>query len=622
MVNVIVDAAVLTLVLHLRSFILNIKDCLTRGTDVVRGCPEHDDWCNENGECFHCDDGCPAGAFCVDYDADTVGECFCPLSCDTDPYNGHTCNEIYTDPCGVEDCPQLGMYCPTGSSCLYTGAEYECVCDDSCSNYLSGYCSEYVYNDCGEFCFVGNDCDNPYYYCSGSCICDEELAAIDCTDTYLLTKYCGDITYNGCGELCETVGQYCPTDYTCKYEEFYGYECYCDYECDDPSIHPCGKMYLDPCGDSCPELGTACPAKYTCEDEACVCSEDCADPYEIECGTEYHDSCNVLCPSLGLKCEDGYVCNSDSYECECENACADPRDMPCGDNFTDTCGNSCEMTGLWCPLSHFCDTDIWDCACDYPCPPPSAQFCGTALFDGCHVACNTTGTLCYPGHVCENETCVCEDKCVSSDEYICGEPYENECHEDCGTGTYCGENEKYVCDEGRCVCAMSCPLPEEVPCGAKYADGCNQPCYGMIGTMCPEDNMCLNEHCVPWTCDPEWLGTHDGCDCECGGLDPGVYTFQFSYSHVKIVMTLMKRCGIVLTARMAVTWKLTVMIVTPTVVLDTSVWILKTLVLALACAKFIPNVHTQTDSLVDPLFMMAVVICVPLDHIAMMVTNV
>lgn len=51
--------------------------------------------------------------------------------------------------------------------------------------------------------------------------------------------------------------------------------------------------------------------------------------------------------------------------------------------------------------------------------------------------------------------------------------------------------------------------------------------------MCPTGETCIDGLCYEWTCDPDWYGTHDGCDCECGGVDPGTPFVLFCF--LKIV---------------------------------------------------------------------------------------
>jgi hypothetical protein len=50
-------------------------------------------------------------------------------------------------------------------------------------------------------------------------------------------------------------------------------------------------------------------------------------------------------------------------------------------------------------------------------------------------------------------------------------------------------------------------------------------CGGSCGT-CSDDTSCTGGVCIAesaprsWSCDAEWYGAEDGCDCECGAYDP------------------------------------------------------------------------------------------------------
>jgi len=77
----------------------------------------------------------------------------------------------------------------------------------------------------------------------------------------------------------------------------------------------------------------------------------------------------------------------------------------------------------------------------------------------------------------------------------------------CGTASACGDG-YCAYDESAATCSSDCVA---VACG----DGV---CAGSEWTTCPDD--CVVEVPTTWTCDEAWYGTLDGCDCNCGALDP------------------------------------------------------------------------------------------------------
>lgn len=79
--------------------------------------------------------------------------------------------------------------------------------------------------------------------------------------------------------------------------------------------------------------------------------------------------------------------------------------------------------------------------------------------------------------------------------------------EPCGGAPTCGDG--FCSGSERGSCAEDCDVA--AVCGNSW-------CEGDEWASCPQD--CEVQVPAAWTCDPTYYGTLDGCDCNCGTLDP------------------------------------------------------------------------------------------------------
>jgi hypothetical protein len=192
---------------------------------------------------------------------------------------------------------------------------------------------------------------------------------------------------------------------------------------------------------------------------------------------------------------------------QCTPAC---DNKACGD---DSCGGSCGacVEGTACDAG-FCIGEV--APTSWTCDP---SYYGGGAEDGCDCDCGAydpdcriTGTDVYNCEGTENATCSAHGTCVEApctcDGIACG---MNACGEECGG---CGDNE--LCEENECV-ACSC---DGAVCGT---DRCGNSCGECAGNdICNPAGACIPPPPPSWTCDVEYWGILDGCDCECGALDP------------------------------------------------------------------------------------------------------
>jgi hypothetical protein len=290
----------------------------------------------------------------------------------------------------------------------------------------------------------------------------------------------------------------------------------------------------DGCNGSCGDCaaGEICNANGLCE-----CVPDCTG---LQCGD---DGCNGSCGD----CAAGEICNANGL-CECVPDCTG---LQCGD---DGCNGSCGdcAAGEICNVNGLCEC-VPDC---------TGLQCGD---DGCNGSCGdcAQGETCVDG-VCEPPTPICGDDAVNQPSEECdgidnsacpgehcvgcqcsGVPVEWTCTLhwygdgsdcDCGCGIIdpdCLDATVGSCDfcttPGSCS-AISCPGEIDPDNNAVCASTCGddiveggEECDGSDNSACPGE-YCVGCQCsgvpVEWTCNPNYYGAGDGCDCGCGIIDP------------------------------------------------------------------------------------------------------
>ena len=174
------------------------------------------------------------------------------------------------------------------------------------------------------------------------------------------------------------------------------------------------------------------------------------------------------------------------------------------------------------------------------CPDAVSSLDGTCAY--CTPECREGSSCVY--YEDEIGICECLDECDTDvgNSLYCGFPYDDPCGNIVCAGDYCPNDaycsweyspfwwEQFFNDEEYveyCECDTICDQPEDHPCSIEYYDDCG--IYCGIGTSCPDDQYCGFYGCVDWQCDPTYYGTDDGCDCECGGWDPGFATNNFFF---------------------------------------------------------------------------------------------
>ena len=162
----------------------------------------------------------------------------------------------------------------------------------------------------------------------------------------------------------------------------------------------------------------------------------------------------------------------------------------CGDN---DCGGECGQ----CVGDEICMPD-GDCrVCTPNC---TDRECGD---DGCNASCGSCddGEICNPQGACEMCTANCSGRECGPDP-VCGF--------DCGpclTTQSC--NDSGICE----TCTPNCLGLE---CGS---DGCGGSCGDCDPGTCVWGE-CHEGPPQSWTCDLSYYDAKDGCDCECGAMDP------------------------------------------------------------------------------------------------------
>ncbi|HEY5922137.1 MAG TPA: hypothetical protein VIV11_10725 [Kofleriaceae bacterium] len=137
--------------------------------------------------------------------------------------------------------------------------------------------------------------------------------------------------------------------------------------------------------------------------------------------------------------------------------------------------------------------------------------------DGCGgmLSCGTCsgGAVCSAALRCET---TCTPTTCAAQNAECG-TISNGCNGtllcgNCGTGETCN-NSNHLCE-----CAASCAGKE---CGG---DGCGGSCGTCPGSdTCSAAGQCVHTPTMPpstWLCNAAYWDAQDGCDCNCGALDP------------------------------------------------------------------------------------------------------
>jgi hypothetical protein len=290
--------------------------------------------------------------------------------------------------------------------------------------------------------------------------------------TLLCVTDCSGYDTGGCFDI--------PVAWRCDPALYWaGDGCHCGCGAVDPD---CASSAATVC-DSCDDVGScgvaACPANIDPN-----ANHTCTVPAQWTCNDTYYAA------------NDGCDCGCGALDPDCETLNADVCDW-CND------AGSCDDTGQGCPGLIDPD-DNTQCA---------AAVCGNGFIEA--------GEVCEPGDL-DGETCVglgffggtlaCGNDCTAFDTSGCFNlPAAWRCDPalyGAGDGCHCGcgaqdldcadstVNSCAVCDvEGSCAVG-SCP--------SNIAPAQNHTCT------------------VPaqWTCDPNYYGADDGCDCGCGALDP------------------------------------------------------------------------------------------------------
>jgi hypothetical protein len=129
---------------------------------------------------------------------------------------------------------------------------------------------------------------------------------------------------------------------------------------------------------------------------------------------------------------------------------------------------------------------------------------------------------CGPNGTCNAQTAQCDPKSSCTPTTCDAEGAEcGSISDGCSSTLQCGSCGPDACNANHlCECAPSCGTHE---CGS---DGCG----GSCGSCASNESCSTSGQCVPqgnhttppaaWVCNPTYWDAADGCDCNCGALDP------------------------------------------------------------------------------------------------------
>ena len=489
-------------------------------------------------QCKHKDDCCPSGC-------DAVSDDDCSPSCGNGVNEpGETCDG---------DCPEV---CTDGNACTIdskTGSAEncnvacsfqeitECAMGDGC---CPAGCNANIDDDCSAKC--GNGVIEPGETCDGDCrkSCDDESA-------------CTIDTLTGSEENCNVACSYQVIN-ACEY----GDGCCptgCDATTDDDCSPTCGNGVIEPpnefcdglCIDSC-EDGDACTIDILVGGPE-TCNSGCTFQLITECA-DIDGCCPPGCdlwtdadcdPCVGPGCTapDGWTCPAAHYNTQ------DGCDCDCG--LYDPDCDIVDATLYGCDIGHYCDAE-GVCTPFEVCDPHVNEIChegNVHWTDACGVVEEVKDDC--AGHPCYNDQCWPEVPVG----WTCAPGYYNATDGcDCGCGPYdpdCdvagaylyGCNDGEECDAtGACVPMTDCEPHARTKCidGDLYwLDSCyNQEDLAEdCGDHLCADGQCWPEVPVGWTCQPRYYNKLDGCDCECGAIDPdcdevGAYVYNCDLNEI------------------------------------------------------------------------------------------
>ncbi len=479
------------------------------------------------------DDGCDCDCGAWDPDCDdpaaTVYRCDEGQTCNADgvcvddgsgPADGWACNDAFYG---------------TGDGCDCDCGAYDPDCDDPAQSVFGcdagqicnadGVCED---DGGGSDVPAGWTCAEAYYGTGDGCDCDCGAYDPDCDDPAQEVFNCGPGQFCDADGVCadDAGGGEVPAEWTCTptyYDGLDGCDCDCgayDPDCDDPAqtVYNCG-------------LGGTCLPDGTCEDGGGTGGV----PAEWTCSPDYWDAldgCDCDCGAYDPDCDDPsqtvYGCEA-GQTCDADGACSGgggggdvPATWSCNDAWYDALdGCDCEC-GAYDPDCDDPTQDVYRCATGELCD--SDGICIPDDFGG---GVPDTWT-CLPRYYNAGDDCDCD----------CG-AYDPDCDDPTLDVVNCLAGE--VCDsDGTCVDDGSGGVPSgwfcdpdyydagddcDCECGA-YDPDCNNPGLDILGCgageVCDLDGTCVIASDVPpgWTCDPDYYGVGDDCDCDCGVYDP------------------------------------------------------------------------------------------------------
>jgi hypothetical protein len=265
----------------------------------------------------------------------------------------------------------------------------------------------------------------------------------------------------------------------------------------------CGCGIVD--GDCNSALATAC------ED----CWQGCA---ESSCPGPIDAANNAICTGVPVRwtCEARFF--GDENTCDC--GCGAP-DVDCADGTLGSC-ERCDLDGSCsaqaCPGTIAPENNA---LCEQV-PPPDGWTCGSYRYaDGysCDCGCGVLDLDCATNDVDECDNCYqcgsyCPARVDPADPTQCLQPPEAWT---CDSYLYSDGNQ---CD---CGCGVRDPDCESALPSA--CENCPES-YGSCSTWDCDDIWAEdNSRCSPpppaeWTCNPNFYGDGDSCDCGCGAVDP------------------------------------------------------------------------------------------------------
>ncbi|MBI2898174.1 MAG: hypothetical protein HYY06_31785 [Deltaproteobacteria bacterium] len=511
---------------------------------------------------------CEGDRVCRWQDAQTGYNCLPPSDGDDGVVPaGWTCSDSWYaagDDCDCEcgvrdpDCDDedLGVHgCEAGQSC------------DS-----AGRCT----GDPDDSVPAGWTCNRGYYGASDGCDCNCSVRDPDCDEAGQSLYGCDEGEVCNAGGRCADAGSDVPDAWTCS-DDYYdagdGCDCGCgardpDCEVEGQSLYGCGPDQTCDADGACVSEGEGdVPDEWTCADsywdagDGCDCNCGAPDPdCDVEGQSLYGCNADQTCGDdgrchsgapAGWTCNDGYYDAGDGCDCNCG-----ARDPDC-----DALGQ--ELYG--CSAGETCD---WDGSCaGGEGGAPDWWTCNAAYYDasdGCDCNCGAYDPDCDGGganvYGCDpGQTCDEDGGCADGSDGG-GAPAEWTCNDsyyDAGDGCDCGCGARdpdcdddgasvYGCDEGQTcgwdgACEDAAPtVPEGWSCDEEYygaGDGCDCGCgawdadcddegatiYGCDeGQTCGWDGSC--EDAAPtvpqgWSCNEAYYGAGDGCDCGCGARD-------------------------------------------------------------------------------------------------------